>query len=670
AGRPPQPGAPLPTRSPAATGGMRLNPSLRLTSPGNGGQGSPPPGGQGGNGPGSPSSRTQSPPPPPPSRNPEPPAPAGRTSDGAQGQPDRNGTSEQAGSSGLGSGRLPSRRPGAALAANPLGVLGSGQSAPPAPGSTPPPPPPTTPPPPSARSGRTALPGRSPRPEPASAPQAEPSSPRFEAPQVGDLPRRTRGNALAGTPLVGPPSGPVPLNGAAASVMFGPGAADKAETDAASSETPSRPRPTPRRSIGDIGRAPAAASPAMSAPGAATSPATGRADDALPPDDGRGTSRPVSSRPGSTRPPFRPGATAPQAGASAATAAAASARARAEASGRQPTPGTGLFAETGPATATGTGPQAARAPLPAPPAPSQTAPPAGPATLPGGVQRPSVPFSGTNRPSAPSAAPRPPAAPRPVTPRPPTPQPARPPMGRAPAPPPAAAPPPSAAGERMMPGGYVPKDDDIEMIGVPDSDVDLSTPIFDSISAWFSKDTDKPSGASGGPRVIDLRDSAPANSLAKSLQAGRADRNKGGDKGGGRWAAMGDQQWLDVNVRAAAGPSVAGNTGSGLPRRQPGANLLPSSAAEAAPAARNLVGHTPTGSPSMTPSVPAADGPTGTRPDAEAVRGRLGSYQRGLTSARRARHLPGESTIRPTLGETESRPQDGGQRPTDQGGDQ
>ncbi|MFZ0158462.1 MAG: hypothetical protein WAL50_05480, partial [Kineosporiaceae bacterium] len=38
----------------------------------------------------------------------------------------------------------------------------------------------------------------------------------------------------------------------------------------------------------------------------------------------------------------------------------------------------------------------------------------------------------------------------------------------------------------------------------------------------------------------------------------------------------------------------------------------------------------------------AAPTPPARRTDAESVRGRLGSYQRGLSSARRARHLPAE----------------------------
>jgi hypothetical protein len=208
------------------------------------------------------------------------------------------------------------------------------------------------------------------------------------------------------------------------------------------------------------------------------------------------------------------------------------------------------------------------------------------------------------------------------------------------------------------------------MIGVPDLEID--SPIFDSISAWFTTEpaaapTPTPGGpATEAPVVIDLRDDAQVPALAQ--QAGQAGAKAGG--AGNRWAALGDQEWLATNARAAAGPTVAGATDVGLPRRQPGANLLPS-AAEAAPAVRNVPGRAPASASTMTPSVPPAAGASGSRPDADAVRGRLGSYQRGLTSARRARHLPGEGTTntRPELGEPESRPQDAGQQPAEQGGD-
>jgi len=110
--------------------------------------------------------------------------------------------------------------------------------------------------------------------------------------------------------------------------------------------------------------------------------------------------------------------------------------------------------------------------------------------------------------------------------------------------------------------------------------------------------------------VIDLRDRPSGQGVGDS---------KGTADTGGRWASLGDQRWQAANARASATPETAGATGAGLPRRRPGANLLPTAATAA----------------------PSAAGP-GHRTDAESVRGRLGSYQRGLSSARRARHLPSE----------------------------
>ncbi|HEY6795431.1 MAG TPA: ATP-binding protein, partial [Kineosporiaceae bacterium] len=52
-------------------------------------------------------------------------------------------------------------------------------------------------------------------------PPAAVSGPRFEAPHTSDLPKRTRGSALAGTPLAGPRPVPTPLNGIESSRMFG-----------------------------------------------------------------------------------------------------------------------------------------------------------------------------------------------------------------------------------------------------------------------------------------------------------------------------------------------------------------------------------------------------------------------------------------------------------------
>jgi len=173
------------------------------------------------------------------------------------------------------------------------------------------------------------------------------------------------------------------------------------------------------------------------------------------------------------------------------------------------------------------------------------------------------------------------------------------------------------------------------------------TPIFDTVSMWFS--TDSPAGER--ERVIDLRDRPEATSRTPAS----------------RWSSLGDQRWLATNARAAANPEVAGTTEVGLPRRRPGANLIPSAAAAApmtAPAAR--------AEPVRRAPAPAAVGgrpvDAGGRTDADAVRGRLSSYQRGLTSARRARHLPADRSSDGLFTAPRGGENDPGRTPGEQGG--
>jgi hypothetical protein len=66
-------------------------------------------------------------------------------------------------------------------------------------------------------------------------------------------------------------------------------------------------------------------------------------------------------------------------------------------------------------------------------------------------------------------------------------------------------------------------------------------------------------------------------------------------------------------------------------------------------------------------AAPAA--PSGRRTDAESVRGRLGSYQRGLSSARRARHLPPDSESGGLFSAPPSGESGAGQRSGGVGGD-
>lgn len=145
-------------------------------------------------------------------------------------------------------------------------------------------------------------------------------------------------------------------------------------------------------------------------------------------------------------------------------------------------------------------------------------------------------------------------------------------------------------------------------------------------------------------RLLDLRDTSPAGASATPTGSGANLAN--------RWASLGDQQWLAASARAASAPEVAGDTDAGLPRRRPGANLLPS-ASSAAPA-----------------SAPAAAAPPFHRADADAVRGRLGSYQAGVSSARRSRHLPTSGTAASLFTTTRATESDPGREPDDQGGEQ
>jgi hypothetical protein len=169
------------------------------------------------------------------------------------------------------------------------------------------------------------------------------------------------------------------------------------------------------------------------------------------------------------------------------------------------------------------------------------------------------------------------------------------------------------------------------------------TPIFDTVSMWFSSDSSSANDRT--ERVIDLRD-RPGEGAAVTAS--------------GRWSALGDQRWLATNARAAAGPEVAGTTEVGLPRRRPGANLIPSAAA-AAPTSAG--GGRPEGQ-WRTPAVTGARGEGPGRVAADALRGRLSSYQRGLTSARRARHLPADRPDNGLYGGDN----DPGRSPGEQGG--
>jgi len=196
---------------------------------------------------------------------------------------------------------------------------------------------------------------------------------------------------------------------------------------------------------------------------------------------------------------------------------------------------------------------------------------------------------------------------------------------------------------------YRPAEPPTAMIG-DDARPDFNdpTPIFDQISVWFSSDPAQAAPSisveNGDQRIIDLRDH-------------ERERNKQSS----RWAALGDQRWLATNARAASAPETDGRSEAGLPTRRPGANLLPSTAGAV------------TDAPPARPR-PAAVPNRGQGADASVVRGRLGSYQRGLANARKARQktdpAPAFNPVGASLFTTNS---DGGAdngSSAEQGGDQ
>ncbi len=452
------------------------------------------------------------------------------------------------------------------------------------------------------------------------------------------LPSRRPGAALAGNPLAGrmpePPTGRNTPGGApgdsateAASPFLSPPPWTERSGQPSRNGAPAPATDTelPRREPGTSGRArtPFTTPAPFSAPG--TTP--GSPGPFEPPLARRteGHEMPTAvpgrrpgARPLPVRAPGQPGG-GPAIGPSAATAIAAAASARS----RPPTsaPKSGLFSAATATPAESTLPAAAdataQAPVPDAAAKAPTAPPALPTRPKPAATTPAAPAAPTVAAPLPAAAP---AAPAPAD------------SEGAPSPFELEA----RAAAAASTGRYQPADPNAPMIGTVSGQPERAqTPIFDSISVWFSDD--RAASVAGRPaepaQVIDLRESAglrptgtapaPAPSAPAGGMAPFGVPAASGPGTGNRWASLGDQRWIATNMRAAAAPETAGATSAGLPRRRPGANLLPSAAAAA-------------GAPTAAPTPPAR------RTDAESVRGRLGSYQRGLSSARRARHLPPE----------------------------
>ncbi|MPZ65753.1 MAG: HAMP domain-containing protein [Pseudonocardiaceae bacterium] len=126
-------------------------------------------------------------------------------------------------------------------------------------------------------------------------------------------------------------------------------------------------------------------------------------------------------------------------------------------------------------------------------------------------------------------------------------------------------------------------------------DLEQATPIFDDVaSAWFSEN-----------RQVPGRWSPPGSAQA----GGEQDSERPGQV---TWGSA-DEGWQAA--AALAQPSERDLTAAGLPRREPRAQLVPGAAEAAAPASG--------GAPSRS---------------AEAIGGRLASYQRGVREGRQGRH--------------------------------
>lgn len=259
---------------------------------------------------------------------------------------------------------------------------------------------------------------------------------------------------------------------------------------------------------------------------------------------------------------------------------------------------------------------------------------------------------------------------------------------------------------RAATAGYTPTDLDAPMIGNLDYVTsEFASPIFESMSVWFSDpktvapqtspdgaaDQDAAEAPVGGDdrggddrgeladQGDDVIEALPARTVqpgddtddrppaAASFGTGSVRQDAArlidlhDDKAAAKptpvaskWASLGDQQWLAANARAAAAPQIAGDTAAGLPRRQPGANLLPSAASAA-------------------PGAPTAASAPFHKADADAVRGRLGSFQRGVSSARQNASRPGgntSTTAASLFTAARTTDTDQGHTPDEQGGEQ
>ncbi len=135
--------------------------------------------------------------------------------------------------------------------------------------------------------------------------------------------------------------------------------------------------------------------------------------------------------------------------------------------------------------------------------------------------------------------------------------------------------------------------------------VEQATPIFDDVaSAWFSENKQVP-GHWSPPSAAQAGGDDPHEASAGGTQLPRR-------TGQASWGSA-DEGWQAAE--ALAQPSARDLTAAGLPRREPRAHLVPGAAEAAAP--------------------PSGDAPSRS---AEAIGGRLASYQRGVREGRHGRH--------------------------------
>ncbi|MCE3550565.1 nitrate- and nitrite sensing domain-containing protein [Pseudonocardia sp. RS11V-5] len=146
-------------------------------------------------------------------------------------------------------------------------------------------------------------------------------------------------------------------------------------------------------------------------------------------------------------------------------------------------------------------------------------------------------------------------------------------------------------------------------------DLGQTTPIFEEIaSAWFRSNRDVPVRWTDGEGAADARGTS-GGSAGDPLRS--TERPAGGNSG---FATAADEGWrvADATAAATAAESERGaseTTEAGLPKRRPRARLVPGSAA---------------GSAVLAP-------PSGPARNAEAIRGRLASYQQGVRQGRESR---------------------------------